>query len=96
MKSTLTFSDLADVESRIRASRKLLQGWRWMSKVSCRREEAIALLLQEAKFLIDLGRQHPARAVEIGRLIVAYQRLVEAIRAASCSQTSEVTPSNED
>ncbi|KKB76996.1 hypothetical protein VW35_16050 [Devosia soli] len=53
-----------------------------MSKISCREDEAIALLLQEAKFLIDLGREHPARAVEIGRLIVAYQRLVETIRAS--------------
>lgn len=58
----------------------LLRGWRWMSMVSTQREEAIQILGKEAKFLVQLGPKHPDRAKQIGRLIVAYQQLITAMK----------------
>lgn len=51
-----------------------------MSVISAKRDEAIWLLGQEAKFLVQLGPKHPEHARQIGQLIVAYQRLITAMK----------------
>ena len=50
-----------------------------MAVISTRQAEAVDILREEAKFLIQLGLEHPAHAARIGRLIVAYRRLIDAI-----------------
>ncbi|WP_436073910.1 hypothetical protein [Devosia sp. LjRoot3] len=64
----------------------LLRGWRWMSLVSTQREEAISILAKEAKFLVQLGPKAPEHAKQIGKLIVAYQRLIAAMKEGRASQ----------
>jgi len=71
----------------------LLRGWRWMSLVSTQREEAIGILGTEAKFLVQLGPKHPEHAKQIGRLIVAYQRLISAMKESACPKAAEETDS---
>jgi len=61
----------------------LLRGWRWMSLVSTHRDEALNILAKEAKFLVQLGPKHPEHAKQIGKLIVAYQRLIAAMKEAA-------------
>lgn len=51
-----------------------------MSLVSTQRNEAIQILGTEAKFLVQMGPKHPQHAKQIGRLIVAYQRLITAMK----------------
>jgi len=51
-----------------------------MSLVSTDREAAISILSQEARHLVDLGPKHPEKARQIGRLIVAYQRMIAALK----------------
>lgn len=74
------------VECRLKKSVMLLRGWRWMSLVSTQREEAILILGKEAKFLVQLGPKHPEHAKQIGKLIVAYQRLITAMKEDGLSK----------
>lgn len=69
-----------DIDCRLLQSTRLLRGWKWMSLVSTARGEAIAILSQEAKFLVKLGPKCPQRAQQIGRLIVGYERMISALR----------------
>ena len=57
----------------------MLRAWNWMGAISDRQQEAVAILTEEAKLLIQLGVQHPRYLRRIGRLIVAYQHLIKAI-----------------
>ena len=68
------------IDCRLKKSVMLLRGWRWMSLVSTQREEAIQILGSEAKFLVQIGPKHPEHAKQIGKLIVAYQRLISAMK----------------
>ncbi|RYD60942.1 MAG: hypothetical protein EOP84_36325 [Verrucomicrobiaceae bacterium] len=74
------------VDCRLRKSVMLLRGWSWMSLVSTQREEAICILAQEAKFLVQMGPKHHERAKQIGKLIVAYQRLITAMKEGRASR----------
>ena len=65
-----------ELDARLKQSIKTLCAWRWMSMVTTDPREVAALLTAEARVLIDLGRQHPSRAKEIGKLIVAYHNLI--------------------
>lgn len=76
---------LDPIDCRLRKSVMLLRGWRWMSLVSTQREEAILILTTEAKFLVQMGPKHPEHAKQIGNLIVAYQRLIAAMRNGGTS-----------
>ncbi|SEQ30146.1 hypothetical protein SAMN05428969_2628 [Devosia sp. YR412] len=68
-----------DLDKRLRKSARMLRAWNWMAVISTRRAEAVHILREEAKWLIQLGLEHPRHARRIGRLIVAYRRLIEAI-----------------
>lgn len=57
-----------------------------MSLVSTQRDDALGILGQEARFLVQLGPRHPERAQQIGRLIVAYHRLITALKDGAFSQ----------
>ncbi|WEK05718.1 MAG: hypothetical protein P0Y65_05545 [Candidatus Devosia phytovorans] len=68
-----------DLDDRLRQSARKLREWNWLAAISTRRAEAVVILRDEARFLIQLGLQHPTEARRIGRLIVAYRRLIEAL-----------------
>jgi hypothetical protein len=59
-----------------------------MSLISTQREDAISILSQEAKFLVQMGPKHPEHAQKIGRLIVAYQRLITLMKQQALPQQS--------
>jgi hypothetical protein len=68
---------IENVDARLAQSVRLLHAWGWMSELSTRPEEAMQVLSEEARFLVKLGPQHPERWRQIGRLIVAYNKLIE-------------------
>jgi hypothetical protein len=69
-----------ELDERLKQSVRLLHAWGWMTEISDRPEEAHKVLSEEARFLVKLGPQHPERWRQIGRLIVAYTRLIEKIK----------------
>ncbi len=81
--------DSTDVEDRLKQSVRLLNAWAWMTENSTRPEEAIQVLSEEARFLVRLGPQYPERWRRIGKLIVAYNKLIEKNRSR-CSKTGQV------
>ena len=74
---------MTEIEERLQQSLKLLRAWGWMSSISERPDDAIKVLAEEARHLVRLGTQHPKRAREIGRLIVAYERLIAKVKDGS-------------
>ena len=68
---------IADVDARLAQSLRLLHAWGWMSELSTRPEEALQVLTEEARYLVRLGPLHPQRWRQIGKLIVAYNKLIE-------------------
>lgn len=67
-----------------------------MSLVSTAREDATAIRSQEAKFLVKLGPKCPARAQQIGRLVVGYQQMISALRGSSCATSrARFSPPNQ-
>ena len=72
-----------DIEKRLHQSLLTLRAWRWMSEISTNPEEVAVLLTAEARELIDLGRHHPHRAKDIGKLIVAYHGLIVRMKNAA-------------
>lgn len=68
---------LEDLDERLLQSARLLHAWGWMSELSTRPEEAMQVLSEEARFLVRLGPMYPERWREIGKLIVAYNKLIE-------------------
>lgn len=70
------------IDWRLKKSVMLLRGWRWMSLVSTQRDEAIVILGKEARFWVQVGPKHPEHAKQIGKLIVAYQRLITSMKEA--------------
>lgn len=75
-------SEEVDIDERLRQSAKMLRAWGWMTSLSSRPEEAVAVLTAEARALVILGTHHPKKVREIGRLIVAYERFITQIRSA--------------
>jgi hypothetical protein len=69
--------DSTDLDDRLRQSVRLLHAWGWMTEISTRPDEALQVLTEEARFLVRLGPQHPSRWRQIGKLIVAYNQLIE-------------------
>lgn len=69
--------DSDNLDDRLRQSVRLLHAWGWMTEISTRPEEALQVLSEEARFLVRLGPQYPKRWREIGKLIVAYNQLIE-------------------
>jgi hypothetical protein len=65
-----------DLDARLQRSVKTLRAWRWMSRISTNRAEVAALLRAEARALIQIGRDNPDKAKDIGKLIVAYHKLI--------------------
>lgn len=47
--------------------------------ISIRQVEAISILREEARFLIEIGLQNPGQARRIGRLLVAHRKLIDEI-----------------
>lgn len=78
--------EIDDLDARLRKSVLRLRAWRWMSRITENPNEVAALLSTEARFLIDLGREHPSRAKEIGRLIVAYHNMIVLMQRAGRNQ----------
>jgi hypothetical protein len=74
-----------DIDERLRKSLLKLRAWHWMSEISTDPEEVALLLTAEARELIALGRQHPHRAKNIGKLIVAYHKLIMRMKTAEQS-----------
>lgn len=68
-----------DIEFRLERSARILRAWNWMAPISNRRSEIVEILTHEARELIMLGPNHPRHARRIGKLIVAYGRLIEAL-----------------
>jgi len=68
-----------DLDSRLQKSARMLRGWDWMTIVSTRRTEAVDILREEARFLVQLGLNNKPNALRIGRLIVAYRRLIDLL-----------------
>ncbi|QQR40424.1 hypothetical protein [Devosia rhizoryzae] len=75
--------ETVDLDTRLQKSVQTLRAWRWMSRITDDPEEVAALLTAEARLLIDLGRQHPARAKDIGKLIVAHHNLIVRMKRAA-------------
>lgn len=50
-----------------------------MAAISTRKEEAVVILRDEAKHLVQLGLAYPKDARRIGRLIFNYHQLIEAL-----------------
>ena len=48
-----------------------------ITEISTRLEEALQVLTEVARFLVWLGLQRPERWRQIGRLIVAYNQVIE-------------------
>ena len=71
-----------EITERLKQSVKLLRAWHWMSTLSTRPDDAVAVLTAEARFLVQLGLQHPKRVREIGRLIVAYEQMITKLKSA--------------
>jgi hypothetical protein len=69
--------DSTNVDDRLKQSVRLLHAWAWMTEISTRPEEALQVLSEEARFLVRLGPQHPERWRQIGKMIVAYNKLIE-------------------
>ena len=69
-----------ELEDRLIQSCRTLRAWTWMSTVSTDKDDIIQILLEEARTLVDLGRQHPAQAKRIGSIIVYYRRLIEHLK----------------
>lgn len=42
----------------------------------------------EARFLVQLGLQHPKRVREIGRLIVAYEQMITKLKQSRDAEQS--------
>ena len=74
---------MTEIEERLQQSLKLLRAWGWMSSISERPDDAIKVLTEEARQLVKLGTQHPKRVREIGKLIVAYERLITKLKDGS-------------
>lgn len=68
-----------DLDTRLKLSARRLRAWHWMAAISTRKAEAITILRDEAKFLVQLGLANPADARRIGRLIFDYHQLIEAL-----------------
>jgi hypothetical protein len=68
-----------DLHRLLENSSRRLRAWDWMSRISSDPESIVALLREEARGLIDLGRRHPESARQIGGLIVAHHALIQRI-----------------
>jgi hypothetical protein len=68
------------LDERLRRSVRLLRAWNWMTAISERPDEALEVLTTEARELVRLGPQHPARWRDIGALIVEYYHLIEQVK----------------
>jgi hypothetical protein len=84
---------MTEIEERLQQSVKLLRAWGWMSTLSNRPDEAIKVLTGEARELVRLGTQHPKRVREIGRLIVAYERLITSLKDPSARRQASAEES---
>lgn len=70
-------------EEILRRAVRRLRAWQWMSAISTRPEDAVAVLTDEARALVQLGIAHPDRARDIGELIVSYHRLIVRLKTRS-------------
>lgn len=82
--------DSYNLDERLRQSVRLLHAWGWMTELSTRPEEALRVLSEEARFLVRLGPKYPQRWREIGKLIVAYNQLIEKNKSRCPSVTHTV------
>jgi hypothetical protein len=78
-----------DLDARLMQSVRLLHAWGWMSELSTRPHEAMEALSEEARFLVRIGPKHPERWRQIGKLIVAYNKLIEKNKRR-CQSMEEV------
>ncbi|WP_108459152.1 hypothetical protein [Devosia naphthalenivorans] len=83
-------NDSENLDDRLKESVRLLHAWGWMTEISTRPEEAVQVLSDEARFLVRLGPKHPERWRQIGKLIVAYNQLIEKNKGRCC-QTESAT-----
>lgn len=72
-------SEDVDLDERLKLSARKLRAWNWMAAISTNQVEAVGILRDEARLLIQFGLQHPDQIGRIGRLIVAYRTLIDAI-----------------
>lgn len=69
-----------DVSDRISTSVRRLREWQWLSTLSEEPDTVLCQLRQEAREMIEFGLTHPGNAKTIGKLVVAYHRLMVAIK----------------
>lgn len=74
-------NDICDIDERLRQSLRILRAWRWMANLTANPTEVVQILHAEARDLVDMGRQFPSRAYQIGKLIHAYQLLIQRVGA---------------
>lgn len=76
-----------ELEARLHRSLLNLRAWRWMSRITTNPEQVALLLTAEARELIELGRQNPAHAKQIGKLIVGYHNLIVRMKRANACRS---------
>jgi len=72
--------DADDADTRIRRSAQALREWQWIAPLSSDPPNLLVQLRREARALIALGLEHPGRAGEIGKIVVAYHRLMVSVK----------------
>lgn len=75
-------------DDRIRLSVNRLREWQWLAALTEDPEDMYAQLRHEAKELIQLGTQCPARAKAIGKLVFAYHKLMQSLKTRTLSQNA--------
>lgn len=73
--------DVIEITEQLRLSWRRLRAWRWMLMVSTNPAEVGKILHAEARDLIELGRNFPAHARQIGKLIYAHHQLIKRAEA---------------
>lgn len=75
--------DHKECKDRISLSVRRLREWQWLATLTEDPDVMLAQLRHEAREMIDFGRAHPGNAQSIGKLVVAYHRLMVAVKQAA-------------
>lgn len=73
--------DIIEISDRLEMSWRRLRAWHWMLMVSTNPAQVGRILHDEARDLIELGRQFPDHARQIGKLIYAHHQMIKRAEA---------------
>lgn len=82
--------DTEEVKDRIAVSVRRLREWQWLATLTEEPEVVLAQLRHEAREMINFGLAHPGHTKAIGKLVVAYHRLMIAMKEAEDRKRSDV------